>query len=137
VAILAASSMIFAVTQTTAASSQVKVKVYLHTGESVRCPRGRIPCHVTVRGETEALVRTRDGHGGMRRRRRMVRIGRASIRLAPASTVTLTLRLNRTGARLVLGRRRLSVRLVVAVRRGSARPIVLAHQISVAGQKRA
>lgn len=112
-------------------AAHTRRSVFVHTGESVRCPRGRFHCRVTVRGEARAAV---PAHRG--RALGMVRIGRARIRLAPGKTDELVFRANRTGARLLRRNRRLAVKLTVSVRRDSKAPIVLAHRVVVSAAKR-
>lgn len=99
-------------------------KIFVNSGESIRCPAGTAACTATVRATG------RDAHN------RSVTLGGATITIAPAATARLIFKLDRAGKRLLLTRGPLRASLTVTISTGTEAPIVTTHPITIGVPKR-
>ncbi|HEY7952788.1 MAG TPA: hypothetical protein VID70_07350 [Solirubrobacteraceae bacterium] len=113
-----------ATTGAVAASARPLGKIFVNSGESIRCPAGGEAC-------TAKLQATgRDAHN------RDVTLGHTTITIAPAATAKLIFKLDRTAKHLLLTRGPLQARLTVTIRTGTQAPIVSSHPITIGVPKR-
>jgi hypothetical protein len=99
-------------------------KIFVNSGESIRCPAGAAACTATV------LATGRDA------RNRTVTLGGTTITIAPAATARLIFKLDHAGRRLLLTHGPLRAKLTVTVSEGANPPIVSIHPITIGVPKR-
>lgn len=99
-------------------------KIFVNSGESIRCPAGTAACTASVQATG------RDAHN------RSVTLGGTTITIAPAATTRLIFKLDGTGKHMLLTRGPLRARLTISISIGASAPIVTTHPITIGVPKR-